>query len=175
MCDWEIFMWKWIQGSLFWLVSAGAGLVFVMFRLAFWAAHRGSGYFYFDPQDTYHENHDGRSLPLSAKTGTFDHVLKLYVGVTQLLITVAAASIAFGANSQSPGAALVGAKLLLAWSIIYGVLFCALLLWRYDEYSQDVTSYALGWYSTIVALAFSCLVCFMLGYLVWGWGLSTRL
>ena len=57
------------------------------------------------------------------------------------------------------------AKLLLAWSIFYGVLFCALLLWRYDEYAQDMASYTLGWYSTIFALGFSCLICFMCGYL----------
>jgi hypothetical protein len=62
--------------------------------------------------------------------------------------------------------------LLLAWSIVFGVLFCAFLLWRYDEYGQDMKSYTLGWYSTIFALGFSCLTCFMLGYLAWGWGLS---
>jgi len=75
-------------------------------------------------------------------------------------------------NSQSLGLAIVLAKLLLAWSVFYGVLFCALLLWRYDEYAQDVRSYTLFWYSTVFAFGFSSLFCFMFGYLTWGWGLS---
>jgi NADH dehydrogenase FAD-containing subunit len=49
--------------------------------------------------------------------------------------------------------------------------FCALLLWLYDEYSQDMRSYTLGWYSTLFALGFSSLLCFMFGYLLWGWEL----
>ena len=54
----------------------------------------------------------------------------------------------------------------------FGVLFCALLLWRYDEYAQDMTSYTTGWYSTVFSFGFSSLVCFMTGYLSWGWGLA---
>lgn len=99
-------------------------------------------------------------------------MLKHYVGVTQLLVTVAAASIAFGANNNPRPATAIGiAKLLLAWSIFDGVLFCALLLWRYDEYTQDVKSYTLAWYSVVFALGFSSLTCFIFGYLVWGFGL----
>jgi hypothetical protein len=98
-------------------------------------------------------------------------MLKHYIGVTQLIVTIAAASIAFG-GSQKPQTPILIAKLLLAWSIFYGVLFCALLLWRYDEYGQDMTSYTLPWYSTIFSFGFSCLFCFMSGYLAWGWGLS---
>jgi len=59
----------------------------------------------------------------------------------------------------------------LAWTIFYGVLFCALLLWRYDEYAQNAKSYTLRWYSTIVALGFSSLICFVVGYFFWGFGL----
>jgi hypothetical protein len=114
----------------------------------------------------------GRVFPVSAQTATFEPMLKHYIGVTQLLVTVAAASIAFGGNNQTLGAPIVVAKLLLAWSIFYGVLFCALLLWRYDEYAQDMESYTLGWYSTIFAFGFSSLTCFMSGYLAWGWGLT---
>ena len=92
--------------------------------------------------------------------------------MTQLLITVAAASVAFGGNNRPASTPIVtDAKLLLSWSIFYGVSFCAILLWRYDEYAQDMTSYTLRWYSTIFALGFSSLLCFVLGYFVWGWGL----
>jgi hypothetical protein len=45
----------------------------------------------------------------------------------------------------------------LAWSVFHGVLFCALLLWRYDEYTQNMKSYTLPWHSTV--------------FVVWGFGL----
>lgn len=157
--------------SRFWGVAGVALAVFGSLWLIFWFTHR-RGYFYFDPQDFFRTNPEGRVLPASAEKATFEPMLRHYIGVTQLLVTVAAASIAFGGNNQSLGAPLVIAKLLLAWSVFYGVLFCAFLLWRYDEYAQDMTSYTLGWYSTIFAFGFSSLACFMFGYLVWGWGLS---
>jgi hypothetical protein len=100
-------------------------------------------------------------------------MLKHYIGVTQLLVTVAAASIAFGGDrNPKPVLLIVIAKSLLAWSIFYGLSFCAFVLYRYDEYTQDMTSYTRWWYSTVESLGFSTLLCFMLGYLAWGWGLS---
>jgi hypothetical protein len=42
----------------------------------------------------------------------------------------------------------------LAWSVFHGVLFCALLLWRYDEYTQNMKSYTLPWHSTVFACGF---------------------
>jgi hypothetical protein len=146
--------------------------VFGTFWLIFWFIHKPGHHFFFDPQDCVRENPESRKFPLSAKTATFEPMLKHYIGVTQLLVTVAAASIAFGGNNQTAGSPIVIAKLLLAWSIFYGVLFCALLLWRYDEYAQDMESYTLGWYAAVFAFGFSSLTFFMLGYLAWGWGLS---
>ncbi len=146
-------------------------ILFGLFWSSFWFSFK-RGHFYFDPQDLFRADPKTRVLPASASTATFEPLLKHYIGVTQLLVTVAAASIAFGGNSQSLGTAIVIAKLLLAWSIFYGVLFCAVLLWRYDEYAQDMESYTLFWYSTVFALGFSSMTCFMFGYLAWGWGLS---
>jgi len=154
--------------SLFWEVAVASLVVFGVFWSIFWFSNP-RGNFFFDPQDCVRANSKLRVFPASASTATFEPFLKHYIGVTQLLVTVAAASIAFGGNSQSP---IILAKLLLACSIFYGVLFCALLLWRYDEYAQDMESYTLGWYSTVFAFGFSCLTCFMVGYLAWGWGLS---
>jgi hypothetical protein len=99
-------------------------------------------------------------------------MLRHFIGVTQLLVTVAAASIAFGGGNHAPTPVVI-AKLLLAWSVFYGVIFCALLLYRYDEYAQNMESYTVPWYSTIFASGFSSLTCFVLGYLAWGFGLST--
>ena len=39
------------------------------------------------------------------------------------------------------------------------------------RYFGHMASYTLGWYSTIFAFGFSCLLCFMFGYLLWGWAL----
>jgi hypothetical protein len=143
--------------------------------MVFWIPRRNVHHFFFDPQDCFRTQPQNRVLPASAESATFEPMLKHYIGVTQLLVTVAAASIAFGGGNQGLGAPIVVAKLLLAWGIFYGVLFCAFLLWLYDEYSQDVESYTPRWYATIFALGFSSLICFMVGYLVWGWGLSTRI
>jgi len=162
--------------SRFGIVALVAFVIFGVWWFSFWQGYyfspQRNSHFFFDPQDAFLAKSENRKFPESAKNGTFEPMLKHYIGVTQLLVTVAAASIAFGGNSQSLASSIVNAKLLLAWSIFYGVLFCALLLWRYDEYAQDMKSYTLGWYSTIFALGFSCLTCFMLGYLAWGWGLS---
>jgi hypothetical protein len=162
--------------SLFWIVSCSAVFVFAILWSAFGGMYffspRRGCFFFFDPQDSFRANPENRAFPVSAANATFEPMLKHYLGVTQLLVTVAAASIAFGGGSLSFGVPIVIAKLLLAWSIFYGVLFCALLIWRYDEYGQNVRSYTLFWYATIFALGFSCLSCFMFGYLAWGWGLS---
>lgn len=146
-------------------------LLFVVLWFFVWRSKRGAGSFFFDAQDFFamHNRPVGRELPRSAESGTFEAILKHYIGVTQLIITVAAASIAFGGSSQS-GALIAGAKLSLAYSILFGVLFCAFLLFRYDEYGQDVNSYTARWYSLVIALGVCCLLWFIFGYLVWALG-----
>jgi hypothetical protein len=157
----------------------GVTLAAVFLFAAFWlwftqVVHKGDAYIFFDPQDyAASEANQHRKFPIAAKTATFEPMLKHYIGVTQLLVTVAAASIAFGGDkSPTPPLLIVIAKSFLAWSIFYGVLFCAFLLYRYDEYTQDMTNYTRRWYSTVESLGFSTLGCFVLGYLAWGWGLS---
>jgi hypothetical protein len=154
--------------------SSAALLVFAAFwsGFAFINRHKRGGFF-LDPQDSYAEGQPGREFPLSAQQGTFEPLLKHYIGVAQLVFTVAAGSIALGGPNNQPVPLLVAvAKLVLAWCILYGVLFCGLLLWRYDEYGQDKASFTLCWYSLVFALGFSCLLCFVLGYLAWGVGLG---
>jgi hypothetical protein len=162
-----------LKPPLFCPVAVAALVVFSAWWMIFWFPRRhNKGYFFFDAQDCLRAKEKDRVLPRSAETGTFEPMLKHFIGVTQLLVTVAAASIAFGGSTHTPPA-IVLAKLLLSWSIFYGVIFCALLLYRYDEYAQNMESYTLRWYSTIFAFGFSTLTCFVFGYLAWGWGLST--
>jgi hypothetical protein len=168
------------NGSALWLhrhavflsVTAVATFIFVLWWNVFWLTHRGERHFYFDPQDEFHAP-GGRSrvFPKAAETATFEPMLKHYIGVTQLLVTIAAASIAFGGQAATSSIGIAIAKLLLAWSVFYGVLYCALLLWRYDEYTQNMESYTLPWHSTVFACGFSSLTFFTFGFVLWGFGL----
>jgi hypothetical protein len=153
-------------------VSIGCFLVFWFFWIPFFVINR-PGPFFFDPQDTFRANPKNPKLPASAEKGTFGPLLGHYIDVVKLLVTVAAASIAFGGDKGLKTAVLIAAaKLVLAWSVFYGVMFCAILLYRYDEYAQDINSYTIGWYSSVFALGFASLLCFVAGYFLWGWGLT---
>ena len=71
-------------------------------------SNRKATYIYFDPQDFVHyENGGGRKLPLAAEKSTFAPLLTNYLDVTKLLITVAAASIAFGGGQHPPSGILI--------------------------------------------------------------------
>lgn len=142
-------------------------VVFALIFVSFWRSHKGARSFYFNPEDFYHyERGRDRELPISASSASFEPMLTHYVGVTKLLITVAAASVAFGGNANN-SEFVHFAKIVLSWSILYGVLFCATLLYRYDEYTQNVRCYTRFWYSTVETLGVASLVCFILGYFAW--------
>jgi len=132
---------------------------------------RKLNYFYFDAQD-YKNSRDGtgHAFPLSATTGTFAPLLKGYVGATKLLITVAAASIAFGTDKEVK-LWISLAKIILAFSVLYGTLFVGLLQFFYEDYAQNLESYRPWRYTLIQSLGFSAITCFFAGYLVWAFNL----
>src|SRR5271166_2378205 len=108
--------------------------VFFALLLVFWLSHAAVRCFYFDPNDfAGYENGGGRELPIAASETTFEPLLKDYLDVTKLLITVAAASIAFAGSGATVKLAVP--KVMPAFSILYGVMFCALLQFFYDEYT----------------------------------------
>jgi hypothetical protein len=145
---------------------------FGILYMLFWNWNRGRTSFYSDPQDFVHyEDGGGRELPVAAATNTFAPFLDNYTDVTKLMITVAAASIAFGGGSN-PSKGVVAAKVILAFSVLYGVLFAALLLFFYDDYCQNVRAHTRFRYSLNEALGFSTLFCFVVGYLVWAFNIS---
>jgi len=152
--------------------AAGCILFFCVLWAYLWTKFRGHHSYYFDAQDFLkYENGGGRKLPVSALTGTFAPLLKGYVGATKLLITVAAASIAFGTDKAAkPGVVL--AKIILAFSVMYGTMFVALLQFFYEEYAQNVQSYRPWRYTLVQALGFSALIAFAVGYLVWAFNLG---
>ena len=157
--------------SGFW-PAVGCALWFVVLWTGIWLSLRRIRSFYFDPQDfVRYENGGGRELPVSAETSTFDSHLTNYIGVIKLLVTVAAASIAFGGN-QNASRGIFTAKIILAFSILYGAVFGALLQFFYETYAQNVRSYTPMRYSLIQALGFSSLACFIAGYLWWAFNLG---
>jgi hypothetical protein len=140
--------------------------------LYFWRTNT-QGYFYFDAQDIVkNEEGRGRHLPMSATTGRFEPLLVQYISVAKLLITLAAASITFGGNPNKDLLIFI-AKLILAFSIVCGVLFCALVLYLYDEYTQNVEVLTRFRYCTIEALGFTTLFSFFLGYVAWALNLGS--
>jgi hypothetical protein len=146
-------------------------LFFAVLWACLWLPARKLSFFYFDAQDF--KNSDAgtsRRLPLSASTGTFAPFLKGYVGAVKLLITVAAASIAFGADKDVKLWILL-AKIILAFSILYGTLFVGLLQFFYEEYAQNLQAYRPWRYTLIQALGFSALACFVAGFFIWAFNL----
>ena len=164
----RLFHWNIISDRFF---GVGIGiLVFVTVWGIFWLLHSGAKSFYFDPQDFLkYEQGGGRQLPVSATTGTWAPLLPHYIGVTQLIVAVAAASITFGGQHVEK---LLLAKIFLAFCILYGVPFCTVALYRYDEYGQDVHCYTRFWYSTVESFGFATVICFVFGYAVWALSLN---
>lgn len=145
-------------------------LLFSGIWLFAWRNLSGPSY-YFDPQDFVHyQKGVGRELPVSASTATFESHLKNYLSVTNLLVTVAAASIAFGGTTIPKR--VVVAKIFLGFAVLYGVAFGGLLQYFYDDYSQNVRAYTRFRYSLIQAFGFSTLICFIVGFLVWSFALG---
>jgi hypothetical protein len=145
--------------------------LYAFLAFAFWKSHKSAKSVYFDAQDfLFYEKGAERELPQSAATSTFMPLLQHYIGITQILITVAAASIAFG-GGQAQSASVYFAKVCLASSILFGVLFCSTLLYRYDEYMQNVRSYTRVWYTLVESFGFTCVACFFLGFFVWALGI----
>jgi hypothetical protein len=145
--------------------------IFTGVWICFWVWNRKALYVYFDAQDfAKSESGASRRLPLSAATGTFAPFLQHYIDVAKLLITVAAASIAFGGGQATQNETTM-AKLILAFSILYGLLFCASMLYMYDEYGQNMEAYTRFWYSTVESLGASALLALSLatesGLLAW--------
>jgi len=130
--------------------------------------------FYFDAQDFFRNSKEEvRSrLPVSAASSTFAPHLRSYIDVMKLLVTVSAASIAFGASQAPRSGGIFIAKIVLAFSILYGIVFTALLQFFYEQYSYNVNYYSRWRYSLIIALGFSSLTCFVLGYIIWAFSLG---
>jgi hypothetical protein len=129
---------------------------------------------YFDPQDYVayvEENSLRKRLPRASGKTTFEPLLKQYIGMAKLFITVAAASISFG-GLQLSNVGIYTAKLFLAFSIGFGLLFCILAVFFYESYLHDLEFYKPVKCALVESLGASSLVCFFLGYGWWAYHLK---
>src|SRR5262249_25366308 len=114
-----------------------------------------SGSFTFEPQN---------------RAGSFEPRLANYVRATEYLLGLATGSIVLLVGSSaihSTGTIpweFASPLVLLAFSVVYGVVFMVLLIFNYEEYLHH-NNYTRGRYVRNQTLGFSALICFCLGYL----------
>ena len=109
--------------------------------------------------------------------GTFEPHNKNYLELAKLVIGLGSASIgAVAVFFLRTDASAQGLQRHIAWplvffvgSVVYGVAFIGMLVWRYEKYCHRSESYTRPWYSFILALGFSMLTCLASGYAVFVW------
>ena len=140
-----------------------AGLSILIFLTLWFVLYRG-----LEADDSYQMEPKGRS---------FEPLLAHYFDVAKVVISLAVGSIALLAGYigfvlqgrpdllSTVQRAIAWPLPLLAFGVIYAVLFLASLAWSYERYLHFPESYTGFWYSLNQALGFSGLTCFALGYL----------
>ncbi len=132
---------------------------------------RGADHVFFNAQDyaahsrqNQNPNTPPKQFPIASDTATFEPLLKQYVDVAKFLITIAAATIGFAGFRDAD---VDTAKLFLAFSIGFGLLFCVLVTLFYEDYLHDLTSYKPFKCALVESLGVSSLTCFAIGYFYW--------
>jgi hypothetical protein len=105
--------------------------------------------------------------------GSFASLLSSYLDVAKFVLGLASGTIVLLVGSATFRAGGAGNLLasfasplfLLALSILYGVFFMALMIFDYEGYRQNTKRYTRVKYSRNLALGFSCLFSFSVGYL----------
>jgi hypothetical protein len=142
---------------------------FVGFFLIFWLVYKGSRPIYFNPQD-YAKAHPEKELPEYSKGATFDPFITQYTGMAKVMIGLAAASISFG-GLNTTNANVFTAKMLLAYSIAFSLVFCVTAINFYENYLHDLKSYIPIKIALVEASGITSIFCFALGYGYWAWHL----
>jgi hypothetical protein len=132
---------------------SGIGIFVVLYAIAYLRT-KGSFTYTFEPRGP----------------GSFEPILARYVRLVEFLVGLATSSIVLLAGSsifRSAGKLPKGygsPLVLLAMSVVYAVLFIALANYNYEEW-QHHENYTRHKYRSTIALGFSGLLCFAVGYL----------
>jgi len=139
-------------------------LLELMMWLALWLMYRKQKFICFNPAD-YHVHVKGHA-PKSSGDTTFEPLMRQYFDLAKILITLSGASIAFGPlDPERIG--IYQAKLMLAFSAFYCILFCLTCLKFYEDYTHEVTSYTPARVSLVESLGLSGVLLFFLAYAWW--------
>jgi hypothetical protein len=147
---------------------------FVTLFVYLYLAYRGpkdkrTTHIFFNPQD-YARARPDRPFPEYSKQATFDPFITQYTGMAKVVIALAAASISFGGLSTTD-TNIFTAKMLLAYSIAFSLIFCISVINFYENYLHDLKSYTPIKIAFVESSGLTCLVCFALGYGYWAWHL----
>jgi hypothetical protein len=124
---------------------------------------------------------DNYTFEPQGRPGSFDPIITRYSKLVEVIVGLAAGSIVLlaGSNGFRNGA---GVKLppeyasplmLLAMSVVFSVMFVALCSHNYEEWQHHCT-YTHHRFRFSVALGFSGLICFALGYCWLGYAFVTH-
>ncbi|SRR5712692_5001898 len=117
------------------------------------------------------KKHKAYNLDPQGIPGAFAPHLANYIRATEYMLTLATASIVLlaGSSALHPNGHLpwffASPLVLLAFSVVYGILFMVLLILNYEQVQHGNPHTAFE-YSRSEALGFSALLCFCLGYLL---------
>jgi hypothetical protein len=143
---------------------------FASFLIAFgavWYVNRRSSLIYFNPQD-FAKAHPEKALPEFSKAATFDPFITQYTGMSKVMIGLAAASISFGGVSTN-NSNVFTAKMLLAYSIAFSLIFCITAINFYEGYLHDLGYYTPFRIALVESSGIASMFCFALGYGFWAW------
>jgi hypothetical protein len=107
---------------------------------------------------------------LNRITRTTCRLSKLIIGLGSA--SIGAVAVFFFRNDSSAQ----GLQRHIAWpliffvaSVVYGVAFIGMLVWRYELYCHRSETYTRPWYALILSLGFSMLICLAGGYAIFVW------
>jgi hypothetical protein len=160
--------------SPFAVASAWSLACFLILLPSLYFGYRGlkekrTTHIYFNPQD-YAKANPEASVPEFAKVATFDSFVTQYTGMAKVMIGLAAASISFG-GLNTTNSNVFAAKMLLAFSIAFALLFCISVINFYENYLHDLRSYTPFKCALVESFGLTSMFCFALGYGYWAWHL----
>jgi hypothetical protein len=142
-----------------------SGIFAAVFLTLRFIVYRSGDYYYFNPSD-YNKYANKTNVPHSSEKATFDPLMKQYFGLAKIMMTLCAASIAFGGiNPTAIG--LYRAKMFLACSICTNLLFCLSCLKFYEDYTHDYKTYTPVRISLVETFGLSSIFYFFIGYGLW--------
>ena len=116
------------------------------------------------------KKYESFNLDPQGTPGTFEPLLSKYIRATEFIVGLATGSIVLLVGSSALHASghlpwfFASPLVLLAFSVIYGILFMVLLVLNYENVQHGNPHTRLE-YSRSESLGFSSLTCFCLGYL----------